>query len=66
MDTTVTSSPLNVTVLPTDLAEATGNSVDTGKSCSSMTFKIVRPTHASGSDNGNVKRGWILGHEIGV
>lgn len=44
MDTTVTSSPLNLTVLPTDFAEATGSNLDTGKLRSSITFNIVRPT----------------------
>jgi hypothetical protein len=44
MDTTVTSSPLNVTLLPTDFDEATGNNLDTGKLRSSITFNIVRPT----------------------
>ena len=44
MDTTVTFSPLNFIVLPTDFAEATGNNLATGKLRSSITFNIVRPT----------------------
>ena len=44
MDTTSTSSPRNVTVLPTERADATGNKVATGKLRASNTESMVRPT----------------------
>ena len=44
IDTTFTSFPRNVTVLPTERCDATGNNVAMGKFRASNTANIVRPT----------------------